>query len=129
MKKVLLWIAVPFAAIIGLFVGNALGKIIQYACLRYVLIEMDGFATCVSSIVGEATGGFCFVMAGATIAPSSGKTVSIILATINACLAISSIIYSLITRELTAMHIVNVMASALGAIYASINVVNKHKQI
>lgn len=120
MKKVLLWIAVPFAAIIGMFLGNALGQIIQYLCLRHFVIGMDGFVTCVSSIVGEATGGFCFVAAGAAIAPSSEKTVSIVLATISACLAISSILYYLNAGELTAMHVANVTASTLGSITSSI---------
>lgn len=56
-KTTLLWIAVPFAAILAMYIGNILGQIIQYWCLNWIIIGDGGLKDAISDIVGELTAG------------------------------------------------------------------------
>lgn len=118
-KTTLLWIAVPFAAILAMFIGNILGQIIQYWCLNWIIIGDGGLKDAISDIVGELIAGVCFVMAGTAVAPSYKKTVSIVLATIVCTISIIAIIH-LVINNFTLMKLFGCLASVLGAIIYAI---------
>lgn len=118
-KTTLLWIAVPFAAILAMFIGNILGQIIQYWCLNWIIIGDGGLKDAISHIVGELIAGGCFVMAGTAVAPSYKKTVSIVLATIVCTISIIAIIH-LVINNFTLMKLFGCLASVLGAIIYAI---------
>ena len=116
-KTILLWIAVPFAAVVAMSVGYVMGKVIQTLCLNMVLIGAEGLKVAISNIIGELIAGAAFVAAGTAVAPTKKKTVSIVLATIivSFCV-ISAIYYFILGYELTLLKVICILAMSAGAI-------------
>lgn len=116
-KTILLWVAVPFAAVVAMSVGYVMGKVIQTLCLNMVLIGAEGLKVAISNIIGELIAGAAFVAAGTAVAPTKKKTVSIVLATIITSFCVTSVIYYYILGyELTLLKVTYILAMSVGAI-------------
>lgn len=114
-KTILLWIAVPFAAVIAMIIGHVLVNIISARGLNMVFIGMDGLKIAISNIMGELAAGAGFVVAGTEVAPAKKKPVSIVLATIVVTLSALSILY-IIVKDLAIMEVAYTLAMSVGAI-------------
>lgn len=114
-KTILLWMAVPFAAIAAMYVGHMLGNLFTARGLNMIFIGMNELKIIISNIAGELAAGACFVAAGTAVAPSKKKTVSIVLATIVVTLSVLSILY-IIVKDLAIMEVAYILAMSVSAI-------------
>lgn len=129
-KIILRWIAVPFAAIAAMMIGHIVGTIIQAFCLNYVLIGEGEIVRAVSGIIGELTGGICFVAGGTWVAPKANKIVSVVLATAAVVISIISLLFlCFVTKNVNLIGIIEVLFFAAGSVIYSYNTYNDSTNI
>lgn len=114
-KTILLWIAVPLAAVVAMTIAHILVIFLTARGLNMIFIGMDELKFAISKISGELAAGAAFVTAGTAVAPSKKKTVSIVLATIVVTLSVLSILY-IIVKDLAIMQVAYTLAMSVSAI-------------
>lgn len=116
-KTILLWIAVPLAAVVAMTIAHILVIFLTARGLNMIFIGMDELKFAISKISGELAAGAAFVTAGTEVAPTKKKTVSIVLATIiTSFCVISAIYYFIFGYELTLLKVICILAMSAGAI-------------
>lgn len=103
MKTILRWIAVPFASVLGSFIAYAVYMLFNSADWRILpyMPSESGEITIgwlLLFFAAKVIQGVAFVGCGVVTAPSHQKATSIVLATINACLCIGSVVLTFMAQ-------------------------------
>ena len=124
MKDTLRWVAVPFAALAGLFIVFVIARFLTWINL-FGYMAYTGEGVSAFSLTGiiielfvQAASGYGFVLFGTYVAPSYKRIVSIILATIFCCIIAVSLCLAAF-KGTTFWQIISILSGAVGAIYAS----------
>ena len=131
--KILRWIAVPFAALLGSFLVNAVGGIYEWintsGASIYTGTENIGLASIIIKLLVSGVSGYVFVYAGSYVAPSSKRTVSVVLATVMAILCFISLCFMFGgLSSFSIFTLLEVLVTAGGSIYASYSMPSEEVQ-
>ncbi|MDO4930701.1 MAG: hypothetical protein Q4E59_06170 [Bacteroidales bacterium] len=128
--KVLRWIAVPFAAVIGGLLGYALFFLWMMITESGdgIIVSGDGTPSLnqiLSQMLGHTVSGATFVWAGTLTAPHARRVTSIVLAVIISMFIVCETI-SIIGAPL--MWYVSTYFTIIGAIWSSVHICKKEKE-
>lgn len=122
MKKILRWIAMPFAAIAGSLIAYFFVSLWikgnNFGFQMYNGVEVGSMSQILLAIAAQFISGAAFVACGSITAPSHQRTCSIVLATIITIITIATYTFTLI-QGFSFLVLTHHIATIIGAIYAS----------
>lgn len=122
MKKVLRWIAVPFAAIAASFLLHIIitlwSGLNNAGYMLYTGTEGTSITKILLSLTRDFFVGGAFVLAGAYTAPTHQRTTAIVLATIDCTICVISLVYTIIVWS-SILQCISIILTMVGAITAA----------
>ena len=123
--EILRWIAVPIAAIAGMFILYWIGRFVVGRLIDPTVINISYY---ISRFFVELFPGAGFVLCGSFMAPKHQGIVSIVLAVVFCCFSLLSSLFAYNSDSFSYVEIVYILIGCVGAIYSTRLIYNIEKE-